>query len=81
MQDKVKKYVETVLFPKICGDGGWVEFVSLNANELTLLFRGECAKCLILNRCTDWIESEIKRDLHKNVKVTALKKKPYFQEI
>lgn len=77
----MKKYVETVLFPKICADGGWVEFVSISGNELTLRFKGECAKCLILHRCTDWIESEIRRDLHKKIKVTAIKKNPYFQEI
>lgn len=59
--NKVKKYVETVLQPKLQGDGGWVEFVSLEDGNLTLIFRGECSKCLILNRCTAWIEEQIKR--------------------
>ena len=31
----------------------------LGDGELTLLFRGECSKCLILNRCTAWIEQKI----------------------
>lgn len=79
--NKIQNYVEAVLQPKLQGDGGWVEFVSCENGELSLIFRGECSKCLILNRCTDWIEEQIKRDLHKNVKVTAIRKKPYFQDV
>lgn len=78
---KIQLYVENVLQPKLQGDGGWVEFVSLEGNELTLIFRGECSKCLILHRCTAWIEEQIKKDLNKTVKVIAIRKKPYFQDI
>ncbi len=77
----MKNYVENVLAPKLQGDGGWVEFVSLENGKLTLLFRGECSKCLILHRCTEWIEQEINRDLKKQVKVVAIRKKPYFQDV
>lgn len=79
--NKVKKYVETILQPKLQGDGGWVEFVSLEDGNLTLIFRGECSKCLILNRCTAWIEEQIKKDLNQSVKVVAVRKKPYFQDV
>lgn len=79
--NKVKNYVETVLQPKLQGDGGWVEFVSLENNELTLIFRGECSKCLILHRCIAWVEEQIKKDLNKTVKVVAVRKKPYFQDV
>lgn len=77
----VEKYVDTVLQPKIQGDGGWIEFVSLEGNNLTVIFRGECSKCLILHRCVAWIEEQIKKDCHKNVKVNAIRKKPYFQDV
>lgn len=77
----MEKYITEVLAPKLQGDGGWVEFVSLEDNELTLLFRGECSKCLILHRCTDWIEEQIKKDLNKTVKVKAIRKRPYFQDV
>ncbi len=77
----LEKYVNEVLAPKLQGDGGWVEFVSLEGDELTLIFRGECSKCLILHRCTDWIEQEIKRDLKKTVTVNAIRKRPYFQDV
>lgn len=79
--DKVKDYVENILQPKIQGDGGWIEFVSFEDDVLTVIFRGECSKCLILHRCVQWIESEIKRDLNENVKVNAIRRKPYFQDV
>jgi Fe-S cluster biogenesis protein NfuA len=52
----VQYYVENILQPKLQGDGGWVEYVGLEGEKLTLIFRGECSKCLILHRCTAWIE-------------------------
>ena len=44
----MKEYIENVLAPKLQGDGGWVEFVSYENKKLTLIFRGECSKCLML---------------------------------
>lgn len=79
--NKIQNYVETVLQPKIQGDGGWVEFDSLDEKNLTLVFRGECSKCLILDRCVAWIEQQIKTDCNKIVKVTPVRKKPYFQDV
>ena len=78
---KIQNYVETVLQPKIQGDGGWVEFDTIKDNELFLVFRGECSKCLILDRCVSWIEEQIKIDCKKTVHVTAVRKKPYFQDM
>lgn len=78
---QIQKYVEDVLAPKLQGDGGWIEFVSYENNVLTVIFRGECSKCLILHRCTAWIEDEIKRDLKKTVKLKGIRKKPYFQDV
>ena len=77
----MQAYIENTIAPKLQGDGGWVEFVSLDNSILTLRFRGECSKCLILHRCTEWIEEEIKRDLKNTVKLNAIRKKPYFQDI
>ncbi len=77
----VKDYIENVIQPKLQGDGGWVEFKEQNGNEITLVFRGECSKCLILHRCIAWIEEQIKTDLKKDIKVNAIRKRPYFQEV
>lgn len=77
----VQYYVENILQPKLQGDGGWVEYVGLEGENLTLIFRGECSKCLILHRCVAWIEEQIKLDLKKTVKVQTIRKKPYFQDV
>ncbi|MBQ9229350.1 MAG: NifU family protein [Eubacterium sp.] len=77
----VKDYIEQVIAPKLQGDGGWIEFRSLQGDELTVVFRGECAKCLILHRCVAWIEEQIQQDLRQTVKINAVRKRPYFQEV
>ncbi len=76
----IKTYVETVLQPKLQGDGGWIEFVSFENEVLTVIFRGECSKCLILHRCEAWIEEQIQKDLGLKVKLCGIRKKPYFQD-
>lgn len=74
----MREYIEQNLAPRIQGDGGWVEFVSLEGEELTLIFRGECSKCNILDRCAEWIARKIEADLGRRVLVNAIRKKPYF---
>lgn len=74
----MKEYIENTINPKIQGDGGWVEFSSFDGETLELIFRGECSKCLILERCVAWIENEIKKDKGETVKIKAVRKKPYF---
>ena len=74
----MKEYITSVLAPRIQGDGGWVEFQSLEGERLTLVFRGECSKCMILDRCTAWIEQKIQEDKGQKVTVVPIRKKPFF---
>ncbi len=74
----MKDYIADVIRPKIQGDGGEVRLLKQDGNEITLVFQGECSKCLILDRCVDWIKSEIKKDLNMDVKIIPVRKKPYF---
>lgn len=75
----IETYIKKIIRPKIQGDGGEVEFESLSEDgTLTLIFRGECSKCLILNRCVDWIAKEVLKNTGKLVKIKAVRKKPYF---
>lgn len=75
----IETYIKKIIRPKIQGDGGEVEFESLSEEgTLTLIFRGECSKCLILNRCVDWIAEEVLKNTGKLVKIKAVRKKPYF---
>lgn len=74
----MKDFIEKTLGARLQGDGGWVEFEKLEDNVLTLVFRGECSKCLILNRCCDWICEKVKENFGTDVKVVPVRKKPYF---
>lgn len=71
-------YINTVIKPKLQGDGGDIDFISYEDGILTVLLQGECSKCLIVDRCLSWIESEVMRDMGESVKITAQKKKPFF---
>ena len=77
----MRDYIDRIIKPKLQGDGGEIDFISYENGVLTVLLQGECSKCLILHRCTEWIEQEIKRDLKKTVKVNAIRKRPYFQDV
>jgi Fe-S cluster biogenesis protein NfuA len=74
----MKDYINTIIKPKLQGDGGEIDFVSYENGNLTVLLQGECSKCLIVDRCLRWIESEVMRDMGESVKVIAQKKKPFF---
>lgn len=74
----MENYINTVIKPKLQGDGGEIDFISYENGILTVLLQGECSKCLIVERCLSWIESEVMRDLGESVKVIAQKKKPFF---
>ena len=74
----MEKYIREVIQPKLQADGGWVEYISFEFNTLKLIFRGECSKCLILDRCIDWIKSEVKRDLGFDIEIEAQRVKPFF---
>ncbi|MCR5769830.1 MAG: NifU family protein [Butyrivibrio sp.] len=76
----MEEYVKDTLANMIQGDGGWVEFISYEDNKLTLLFRAECSKCFILDRCCDWIKGKIHDDLNTDVEIEAIRKKPFFWE-
>lgn len=77
----IEQYITNEIAPRLQGDGGWVEIDSFEDNKLTLVFRGECSKCLILNRCVSWIEEQIKAELGEAVTVIPVRKKPYFQDV
>ncbi|MBQ5678068.1 MAG: NifU family protein [Clostridia bacterium] len=74
----MKDYINNIIKPKLQGDGGEIDFVSYENGILTVLLQGECSKCLIVDRCLIWIESEVMRDMGESVKVVAQKKKPFF---
>ena len=78
--ENIRHYLESALAPRLQGDGGWMEFESLEKDLLTLGFRGECSKCEVLDRCARWIGQKISQDLGEDVRVLPVRRKPYFQD-
>ena len=74
----MKDYINNIIRPKIQGDGGEILFSSFSEDTLTVIMQGECSKCLILDRCINWIEQRIECDLGKKVKINAVRNKPFF---
>ncbi len=77
----MEEYINTYIRDRIMGDGGEIEFVSFENGVVTVIMRGECSKCLILERCLEWIEQRIQADLGETVKVKGIRKRPYFQDV
>ena len=74
----MKDYINNIIRPKIQGDGGEIVCLSETDSTVTVAMRGECSKCLILDRCISWIKGQIEADLNKRVKVIAERQKPFF---
>ncbi len=74
----MKDYINNVLSPLLQGDGGYIEYLEENSDTVTVIARGECSKCHKLDLCLNWCEEKIYNDLHKKVKLTAVRKKPFF---
>ncbi|MBR1810480.1 MAG: NifU family protein [Clostridia bacterium] len=75
---ELSSYINEIIRPKIQGDGGEIEYVGETGDTVSVIFRGECSKCLILDRCVRWIEAEIQRETGKTVTVSYERKKPFF---
>ncbi len=74
----MKDYINNALSPLLQGDGGYIEYLSETDGTVTVLARGECSKCHKLDLCLRWCEERILKDLDKEVKLTAVRKKPFF---
>ncbi|MBR6029556.1 MAG: NifU family protein [Clostridia bacterium] len=73
-----REVIEQRLAPRLQGDGGWVEVAEEDGGRVTLIFRGECSKCLILDRCVSWMREEIRRETGEEVTLIPVRKKPFF---
>lgn len=77
----MEKYINEYIRPRLQGDGGEITFIEEKDGEVIVLLQGECSKCLILDRCLRWIEERIEVDLNRKVRVTGIRKRPYFQDV
>ena len=66
---ELKEYIETKIQPLVRADGGWLEYTSENGDELTLTAKGECARCICIDRCVKWVAGRIEADLGRTVHI------------
>ena len=45
MDERLKKYVDEVIAPKLQGDGGFIDLTGTDGNVLHVRLQGECSKC------------------------------------
>lgn len=74
----MKDYINSVLSPLLQGDGGYIEYIEENGDNIKVLARGECSKCGKLELCLRWCEERILAEKNKAVKLTAIRQKPFF---
>ena len=59
--------------PRVQADGGWLEIMEKDGSDLTLKAKGECARCISLERCLKWIASQAEEKTSEKVNVTAVR--------
>lgn len=74
----MKNYIEQKIIPRLQGDGGWLDILSIEGNCIRVQLQGECSKCGIAQRCMDWIRQQIQQDLGQEVQIEFIRKKPFF---
>lgn len=74
----MKTYLETVIAPRLQGDGGWLDVEAVDGDTARVQLQGECSKCNMAPRCMRWIEQELERDLGRRVTLIFRQKKPFF---
>jgi len=74
----VQEYINNTLSPLLQGDGGYIEFIEQQEDEIKVLARGECSKCGKLDLCLQWCEKKILKDKGEQIKLIAIRKKPFF---
>ncbi|MBR3767071.1 MAG: NifU family protein [Clostridia bacterium] len=74
----MKDYINGTLSPLLQGDGGYIEYIEENGDEIKVLARGECSKCGKLSLCLNWCEERILKDKNRRVKLIPVRKKPFF---
>lgn len=49
MDERLKKYVDEVIAPKLQGDGGFIDLTGTDGNVLHVRLQGECSKLSLIH--------------------------------
>ena len=68
----LKEFFDAEIVPCVLADGGWLEFMQEDGDEVLLKARGECTRCIALDRCLRWAESRVRQELRREIHFTAV---------
>jgi len=75
----IESFILTHLQPKVRVDGGYIALESVSEDEVRLLAQGDCAHCPAGTDCLSWwIESELKREFGRPLRVAIRRDPPYY---
>ena len=69
---ELKEYFNSEIVPCVRADGGWLELVQEDGVKAVLKARGECTRCIALDRCLRWAEDRVRKELNREVRFTAV---------
>ena len=61
---ELKEFFDTEIAPCVRADGGWLELERKEGGTAVLKAKGECTRCISLDRCLRWAESRV-NPLHR----------------
>ena len=77
MDREIRQYLEESLFPRVWGDGGWMEIAGEEGGQVRLTAKGECAICHCADRCATWLADMVRKRFGAEIKFTV-EKKPFI---
>lgn len=79
-QADVRQFIEDFIRPKVRVDGGDIQFVALDADEVVLDAHADCAYCPAASECLKWwIEKELSARFGGTLRVRIHHQAPYFK--
>ena len=60
---ELKAFFDTEIAPCVRADGGWLELESEQGGTAVVRARGECTRCISLERCLRWAEGRVRQEV------------------
>ena len=77
MDREIREYLEDRLFPRVRGDGGWMEICRKTEDGAVLTARGECAQCACAEKCAAWLSDMVEKRFGVPIRF-ELDKRPFI---
>jgi len=77
--ERISRFLEEQIRPRVQGDGGDLELTALEGNALRIKALNECSRCPLTTNCyKEWLRSRINTEFNAFYDVEIQIQKPYF---